>query len=278
MKIAARVIALAVLLAASVISQADTMGPFGEKVILRAGGMYANQNTRLQFTGKEGLGASVDLEDFFGLEEELSKVGQFMVQGRFKQRHRIGAQYYAFKRSAESVLQEDWEGDDIDASAGARADTKLNIAILDVSYSYSFIRNEKHELAGTAGLFWMDVDLAIQLQGDLIVDGKPINSGSAEAGFRLAAPLPLIGVNYNYAIKPRWLVGASFKYFTLRTGTLDGAIVMVSADTRYYFWDHFEVGGGLTIFDLGGTFNTGEFKGTVDWSFWGPQAFIGVRF
>jgi hypothetical protein len=77
---------------------------------------------------------------------------------------------------------------------------------------------------------------------------------------------------------PRWLVGTSFKYFTLRTNKLDGAMVMVSADTRYYFWDHFEVGGGLTFFDLSVSLDTGEIKGAVDWSFWGPQFFIGARF
>lgn len=259
-------------------SAGGSMGPFGEKVLLRVGGMYANQDTQLQLNGDSLLGLNVDLEDFFGLENEITQVAQFTAQGRFKEKHRIGAQYYAFNRSAESSLREDWSGDDIVASAGAQADTKFNIAIIDLTYSYSFIRNDKHELAGTAGLFWMGLDVAIDLQGELEIRGEPSQGGSAEASAKVAAPLPVFGLSYDYAIKPKWLVGGSFKYFALRTGKLDGSMVMLSANTRYYFWDHFEVGGGFSMFDLGVKVDFDDARGAIDWSFWGPQLFLGARF
>lgn len=276
-RLAVPVSGMALLLGAGGVG-AEDMGPFGEKVLLRAGLMYSNQDTQLRLDGDGVVGASVDFEDFFGLENELTGVGQFTVRGRFKERHRVGVQYYAFNRSADSVLEQDWSGEDIEASAGAKADTTLNIGITDITYSYSFIRDSKHELSGTAGLFWMDLDIAIDLQGELVIDGQPSTSGRAEADARLAAPLPLFGLNYDYAVKPRWLVGVSFKYFTLRTSKLDGSIVQVSADTRYYFWDHFEVGGGFTVFDLDVKVDTGDYSGAVNWSFWGPQIFLGARF
>jgi hypothetical protein len=280
MKTVAGAMSVLALFAASgaVWSAGDSMGPFGEKVLLRVGGMYANQDTQLQLSGDRLLGVSVDLEDFFGLENELTQVAQFTAQGRFKEKHRIGAQYYAFNRSADSTLKEDWSGDDIEASAGASADTTFNIAVTDITYSYSFIRDSKHELAGTIGLFWMDIDIGIDLQGQLEIKGETSSGGSAEAGAKLAAPLPVFGLSYDYAINPKWLVGGSFKYFTLRTSKIDGSLVMLSANTRYYFWDHFEVGGGFSVFDLGVKVDTGDARGSVDWSFWGPQFFLGARF
>jgi hypothetical protein len=240
--------------------------------------MYSNQDTQLRLDGDSVLGIAVDLEDFFDLDEELSSVFQFLGRWRFADRHRIGLEYYSFDRGAQSVLQQDWSGDDIQASAGASADTTLNVGIWDINYSYSFLRESNYELSGTVGLFLMDVDVGIELQGELVVDGLPLSSGTATASSRVAAPLPLIGLDYNYALTPRWLLGASFKYFTLRTSKLDGSIVRVSADTRYYLWEHVEVGAGLTVFDLDIKADLGDFNGTIDWSFWGPQVFLGARF
>lgn len=265
-------------LAAAVSAEPATMGPYGEKVSLRLSYLFANQNTQLRLDGDSGVGVGVDLEDFFDLDEELDDVWQLKVQGRFKERHRVGAEIYEFRRGASSTLEQDWEGDDIVAKAGAMSDTTLNISIVDITYAYSFLQHEGHELSGIAGLYWMDYEASIKLEGELIVDGMPNLGGNADAGGSLAAPLPVVGLNYDYAIKPRWLVGATFKYFTLRTNKLDGSLVQVSADTRYYFWDHFEVGAGLSIFDLSMTVDMGSFRGRADWSYWGPQVFIGARF
>ncbi len=257
---------------------ANEIGTFDERFLLRAGLMYSNQDTQLRLDGDNLLGVSVDLEDFFNLDEALDSVVQIMGRWRFAERHRIGLEYYSFDRGAKSVLQQDWVGDNIEASAGATADTLLNIGIWDLSYTYSFLRESNYELSGTIGLFFMDVDIVVDLQGELEVGGVPVSSGRAAADARVAAPLPLIGLDYDYALTPRWLVGASFKYFTLRTGKIDGSIVRVSADTRYYLWNHVEIGAGLTVFDLDINADVGDFKGTVDWSFWGPQVFLGARF
>lgn len=269
---------LALLLCSLAQAEKESMGPFGEKILLRVGGMYVNQDTRIRVDGDSGLGVQVDFEDFFDLEEELNGVLQFTVEGRFAERHRIGLMYYNLDRSAESVLERDWDGDDLQVSAGATADTKLGISIYDLSYGYAFIQDEKHRLEGTIGLFWASLDVSLDFRGEILVEGEPSSGGEVEATSSLNAPLPVFGLSYDYAIKPRWLVGVDFKYFTLRTNVIHGSIVQVSADTRYYFWDHFEVGGGITLFDTSMSIDTGSFKGGVDWSFWGPQLFLGARF
>ena len=112
-----------------------------------------------------------------------------------------------------------------------------------------------------------------------MIEGEDgIQEDSAEVDAKLNAPLPVFGLNYGFAATSRWLTQVSFQYFTLRTNLVSGSLVKVSADTRYYFWDRFEVGGGLTIFDLNVNVDSGDLKGKVDWSFWGPQLFLGWRF
>ncbi len=266
------------LLSVGVHAEKEPVGPFGEKVLIRVGGMYVNQDTRIRMEGDNGIGIGVDFEDFFKLEEELNGVAQFTVEGHFAERHRLGIMYYNLDRSASSVLAQDWEGEDLQVSAGATADTKLGMSIFDLSYGYAFIQDDKHRLEGTVGLFWASMDVSLDFRGEILIEGTSSSGGSANAKSSLHAPLPMFGLNYDYAINPRWLVGVDFKYFSLRTNVVDGAIVMVSADTRYYFWDHFEVGGGLTLFDTSMTINADSFKGGFDWSFWGPQLFLGARF
>ena len=156
---------------------ANEIGTFDERFLLRAGLMYSNQDTQLRLDGDNLLGVSVDLEDFFNLDEALDSVVQIMGRWRFAERHRIGLEYYSFDRGAKSVLQQDWVGDNIEASAGATADTLLNIGIWDLSYTYSFLRESNYELSGTIGLFFMDVDIVVDLQGELEVGGVPVSSG-----------------------------------------------------------------------------------------------------
>ena len=251
------------------------IGPFDEKVILRVGNMWSNHDTSLQVSGDKGLGIGINLEDAFDLDDEIANVFQFSVIGRFKQRHRIGVQYYGFNRDSQSTLNQEIPIEDIVVEAGAEANSKLNIQITDVSYQYSFIRDDKHELSGTAGLFWMSLDFEVGFRG--MIEGEDgIQEDSAEVDAKLNAPLPVFGLNYGFAATSRWLTQVSFQYFTLRTNLVSGALVKVSADTRYYFWDRFEVGGGLTIFDLNVNVDSGDLKGKVDWSFWGPQLFLGL--
>jgi hypothetical protein len=267
----------AVLLQAQSWAEPRRIDPYGEKVILRIGNMWSNQDTSLQLSGDSGLGAAVDLEDFFGLEEEVSYVMQGTVVGRFKERHRIGLQHYRFNRDSSSTLRQNWEGDDLTVEAGADSETTLNISITDLSYKYSFIRDNKHELAGSIGLFWMGLEVDIEFSGSVTgSDGVQTGSGTADGG--LQAPLPVFGLDYSYAATSRWLTTVAIQYFALRTSVISGSLVKVSADTRYYFWDRFEVGGGLTVFDLAVNVDTNDLDGRVDWSFWGPQLFLGWRF
>ncbi len=155
------------------LAQNSEIDAFGERFSLRAGVMYSNQDTQLRLDGDSVLGISVDLEDFFDLDEELNSVFQFLGRWRFADRHRIGLEYYRFDRGARSVLQQDWSGDNIEASAGASAETTLDIGIWDINYSYSFLRESNYELSGTVGLFFMDVNVVVDLQGELVVDGVP---------------------------------------------------------------------------------------------------------
>lgn len=256
----------------------SSMGAFNEHIVFSVSTMWTQHNTQLRLDGDLGLGIGADLEDLFDLDEELAGVVQFAIGGWFKQRHFLGMQYYAFKRDSKSVLQEEWVGNDIRASVGTEADAKLDITIVDLSYGYSFIENDRHQLYGTIGIYSMYLDFELDLEGDLIIDGEPVEQARYQTGQRLEVPLPVVGLVYNYAVTPRWMASVNIQYFTLRTSVVNGGLTKVSASTRYYFWDHFMLGGGLTSFDLSVEADLGDFEGRVDWTWWGPDVFIGARF
>jgi hypothetical protein len=251
---------------------------------LRLGYMQPDITSTIELSGANGKG-KLDLGNLFELDDATDS-GRLVFAWRFKDKHELNLDLYAVRREGSSSAANDFsfttaDGDFVEVSAGASMETELKFNIYDINYGYSLIKNDRHHLKLTGGLYWMDInfELSGSADGTISVNGDPIDLGENE--FRnkseVSAPMPLLGLSYSFAITPRWLVDLDARYFAVTIDPYDGSIAYFGASTHYEF-DWFYAGAGYTFVDLDIDVDNSDWKGSLESQIDGPSLFIGARF
>ncbi len=189
--------------------------------------------------------ASIDLENFLGLSENES-VARLDGYWRFAKKHRLGFGYYGLRRDATHVFEdtviiggEPWY-------VGAKVATELDMDFFTIAYAYSFYQNEKWEIAGTIGAYWVKVQTTLALAAALDngVD-PPLAASDRFESETVEAPLPLIGLSFDYYITPKWMATFKGGYFQLSLDQFSGRILNLGAKLEYQFTKMFGLGLGI---------------------------------
>src|SRR5512134_593473 len=222
-----------------------------------------------------GSGDNVDLGDDLGVDQNESG-GWFGVEWRFAPRHRIGFTYSRFNLNGQRTTTRDLQiGDEI-FPAGATVSSQLRLEIIPITYSYSFLKDERDELAFTVGLHWSR--LRFSAEGSASLGAQDISRDSrAEAD----VPLPLLGLRYDHHFSDRWSAGASAAVFALKLGeetwNLEGSLWSVRLHAEYRFARNFAIGVALDGFDVSVDASQDNWKGGFDYGYWGPQIYLTAR-
>jgi len=181
--------------------------------------------------------------------------------------------YFRFKDESSVTAQRDLQiGDEI-YKAGTSLFSEFKFEIFPVHYSYSFIKNEKMEFSGTFGLHWYRVNFKVggsASLGNLDLDH--------EATVRADLPMPLLGLAYRYHFTNRWTAGIHAEAFALSVGDYSGNIINLSARTEYWFFNHFGLGLALNAFRLDFEVEKTDWRGELEYKYWGPQIYLTARF
>jgi hypothetical protein len=251
---------------------------------IRAGYMKANNDTVIELSGPRNKG-EIDLEDIFDLDEDTDSA-RAGIAWRFKDRHELSVDIYEVHRSGSNSARTDFDytttgGDFVEVEGGALFTTVINFDIYDISYAYSFIVNDRHHLAASAGLYWMDMEVALdgEAGGKIKVNGEELTPGDVSVSNRsdISAPMPLLGALYEYAVTPSWTAGAHARYFGITVDPYSGSIFNFDLSTTYSF-DYVYLGAGYTWVDINVEIDDDSWNGSLDWEFEGPRVFIGARF
>ncbi|MEH6604729.1 MAG: hypothetical protein V7711_04040 [Pseudomonadales bacterium] len=254
---------------------------------IRLGAMAANNSTSLSFAGEN---EDIDFEESLGASDDIN-TGRLGIAWRFKDRHSLSLDVYQLNRSNSVVLDEDLDfvitdPDDpnsevpVSIKAQGKISSNLDFKVYDLSYAYSFIQNEQHHLSASVGLYWMDIDFGLGVSGatEVEVDGEPWDGeGDFSTSASIGAPMPLFGVQYDYAISSNWLLGLNARYFGITVDPYSGSISNFELNTVYQ-WEHFYVGAGYTFVDIDIEVDDNDWNGALAWEFDGPSLFIGTRF
>ncbi len=268
---------LAFLILAPASSQAEDWIKQGEETFsFGLGAFLPAFNTTLRVDNQTvGAGDSIDLEDDLGLKEDESV---FWVGGtwRFADRHRLGVSYFSFNRDASATALRELEiGDEI-YPVGASLETEFSLTITPIYYAYSFIKNEKHELAGSFGFHWFALDFAVQ--GDASLNGEDAN---ANASATADVPLPLFGIRYDYYINQRWTTSLHGEIFALditdEAFKFSGNLYNIRLSTDYWLTKNFGIGAAVSWFDIDAKIDDSEWKGEIEYRYFGPQIYIQAR-
>ena len=246
----------------------------GEERFLFVGGVFLpalDRSVRVDNTSL-GIGDEIDLEDDLGFDDTQTTFygGGFW---RFFPRHRFGVGYFRFKdETTATALRDLTIGDEV-YPAGASLTSEFKFEIFPINYSYSFLKREKMELAGTIGLHWYRISFAVAGSASL-----GTQDADAEITGKANAPLPLLGLNFRYNFTPKWTASIVAQAFALSIGDFDGSLVNLGVRTEYWFFNHLGAGLALNGFRLDVEVDSSDWQGELEYKYFGPQIYITARF
>lgn len=225
---------------------------FDERYMLEIGATVVNFDSHIRINSRDGsIDKEIDLEDDIGVDSEV-RMGSLKGSWRMADRHRLTLLYVPIKRSSERTTVNDIEVDGDIIRAGASVGVSTKTHVFDIEYLYSFYKRPKLELAGSAGIYWMNTNTEVTAAGQVLVEGSDQDEfrSDFQANQRFIAPLPLLGLSASYAINPRWLAHAYVRYLDVTINDIEGRILSLNLKTEYYFTDHVALGALFAAFDL----------------------------
>ena len=229
---------LSLIVSPSAADDTATESPW-EKFSFNGGLFLSRSETEVRFGS--GLGVEVNLEDALGMETDTN-VFRLESYWRFTEnrKHRADFSWFSLNRTASKEITDDItikppNEDEITIIAGTDVESKYDMDIFQLNYSYSFIQDDRLDLAGSVGLFIMPISLGLDVTG--LVDEKVDQS--------FTAPLPAVGLRMDLLIVPKWYFRSSMQLFYIEYEDYTGSLTSTRAAVEYNPWKHVGLGLGL---------------------------------
>lgn len=259
------------------VEAADWIKQGEEKFYFEGGAFFPAFDTKLRVDSASiGEGSDIDLENDldFNNRETTYRLGGYW---RFLSRHRIALSYFNFKRDGSATLNEEFTIGDEVYPVGSHVASELKFQVIPISYMYSFMKRDKFEFAGALGLHWYRIDF--KTEGNASVGNEDADHHvTAKAN----APLPVIGLRFDYHFTPKWSAGLLGEFFWLNIGSdtfkFSGSLANIRLSTEYWFFNNVGLGAALNWFDLNVDVEDDDWKGKLDYNYWGPHIYVTVRF
>jgi hypothetical protein len=239
---------------------------------LAGGAVYSTLESLFTMThGHIGTGLAVNAEDLLGMKKELWSPDAW-VSIRLGNRHRLKLHYSDFTRTADRILQATITVNGNSFTAGTDVNSVFGIQQFDLSYVFSFLKDDRMEIGVT-----LHVDL-IRLH--VAVDAGKLGSTNNE---RWLLPVPIPGFDADFIlIKDVWLrqeIGAS--YIPLSNYT--GIVLESSTALEWSFLENLSLGLGFQFMRVDLIKKTedgrlGNFDGKFRFSVGGVFAYLNIHF
>ena len=229
--------------------------------------------------GGKGASVSVSPEDLLGLD---TNTVSFKVDGywRFmpRRKHRLDFSWFSTRRSGDNVvgIQNPIDIGDVTIQPGASVKSQFDIDIYQVGYSYSFLQDERLDLAVGVGAFIMPISFDLEVQ-------NPSAATLAATSQSVTAPLPVFNLRADIAITPKWFLRTKAQFFYLELGDFRGAITDTLLGVEYMAFRN--VGFGLNVENIniaveaqGKDFPNIDFVGRFDYSYLGSMLYLKFYF
>ncbi len=248
-----------------------------EKFSVSLGAFISNTNTGVRIGS--GVGLDVDVEEVLGLDAQTS-VFRADSLWRFtrNRRHRLDASWFALRRTANRTVGEDFDiedrhGNKTTIQAGSNIESHFDLDIIETAYSYSFLQDERVDLAGIFGVYVMPISFGLKSSG--LVD--------AQGSLSFTAPLPAIGFRTDVAITPKWFLRSNAQIFAIEYENFSGYLSQIRAAVEFLPIRHVGIGIGVDSMRFGvegkGEDYPGvDLRGNVDFQYTGLQLYGKVFF
>jgi hypothetical protein len=200
-------------------------------------GYLANFDSTVRVDSGILVGGILDLEDFLGVAED-NTVLRLDAYWRFSPRHSVTLSYYDIKRDGLRTINEDIVVGEVTIPA-SEVETTFSTLIAKASYRYDFVTDYRTRIGASFGLHTMDIDL-----------GLSSAEFDVQEDFDVTAPLPVVGLQGEYALSERWKLRASVEFLQVDLGPLRGFLSDTRLAVEHDLFDHFGWGVGFNGFKL----------------------------
>jgi hypothetical protein len=211
-------------------------------------------------------GTPVNAENDLGLPHRVRQgVVDFMF--RLRDRNKVQVGYFETNRSGSQVLANDVVFGNQTFPAGQLAQTSFDLQQFNITYTYSFIRNDRFEVGSGLALYFLQLDVIGQV---------PAQGLRQEV--TAATPFPALPLDLTWCFSSRWAATARAAYLKVNTHNLGGWYLDSHADIQYRWVRNFVVGAGYASIRTDLTHRNGSFPGVVNMTISGPQVFARFSF
>ena len=240
---------------------------FSDQFLFEFGGYYPRSSTQASLSGSGGgVGAVVDFENAFGLEErKLVGIGGFTW--RMTERWRLDVEYFLLNRRGTKTLDADVTWGDQTFTAGTTVDAKYNFNDTRVSVGYSFFKRRDKELGVGLGLHVAGIKASVE----------DTTGGVAEASDVLA-PLPVVNLYGLFALTDEWALRMRMDWLSLTYGDYAGDVRSYAIDMLYQPFRNVGFGMGMRTLVVDLTIDDPNWTGRARTTYAGPAAFMTVSF
>ena len=248
-----------------------------EKAWLNLGWYWAALDSGFSISSQDiGIGITLDGEDTLGLKNDDNAFrAEFGWRFTKNRRHKVELSWFRFDRDGSKNFDEAIEipdGDDGTTTIGpGKMESTFNFDIWKVKYEYSFILDDRLDLNAGLGLFIMPIEFGLK---------GTINGVGQESLFEeVTAPLPVLGLGFDFAITPKWFIRQQFDVFYLEIEQFKGSILANSLALEYLPWKHVGFGLGVDAMRLkveadGEDYPGVDFKGEFEFTYYGAQLYL----
>lgn len=237
----------------------------------KVGGYLAAVDTTIEVVGENGVGAGFDVEDLLGLDKSVFSF-RIEASGALAERHRLHFNFFDISRSADRVLGRDVEFDGTVYPLGTDVDSRMSIQRYDLTYGYSFLQDDRMDLAVTFGIHGMRTALRLDSQ-DLGVQEEE----------RFFLPIPLPGLRMDFALTPKFWLRQRIELLWIGTETFSGLMSDLAIAVEYEAFEHVAIGLGYNTVAMrlkmeNNEFPAASFEGDFDFQFSGLQFYVNLFF
>ncbi|HEY6123631.1 MAG TPA: hypothetical protein VIV63_03190 [Steroidobacteraceae bacterium] len=197
---------------------------------------------------------------------------------RINDRHHVRFMYTENSNRRHKNLDREieWNGEIIPVDA--EVDTEFGFYVVEVAYEYDFSNREDRELVLTAGLHY--TAFSAEINGTYATPGGGGGTTTVGSEAKLGAPLPVVGARGMWNLGGNWWLDAQAQWFQIKIDNIDGSILNYRAAVIWQpkQWLGFGVGYDSFGIDVEAEGDRERLRGTLEWTYSGPQAFFNFAF
>jgi hypothetical protein len=247
--------------------------PITDHFYIRATAYTAKMDTNMRVDPSNPApgqaGTAINAENDLGLPDRQTK-GRVEFMFRLRDRNKVRVDYFEADRTGTKVLATDINFNNETFVAGLPATSTFNWRQFDITYTYSFIRNERFEIGSGIGIYFLQLD-AIMVQ-------SPPFALATRQEVTAATPFPALPLDLTWRISSRWATTARVAYLKATISGFNGWYEDAHMDVQYRFNPNFQIGLGYSSIRSSLTRNGGSFPGELGLNVKGPEGFIRFSF